>query len=53
VPNAVDEWESRAKAGFRTVERVGHDTSLAVLPRRGIKGHIEIRVFLRGDLNSK
>jgi len=41
----MDEWEGRAKAGFRTVD----DTSLAVLRRRGIKGHIEIRVFLRGD----
>ena len=54
MPNAVEEWKCRAKTGFRgSVERVGNDTSLVVLPGRRIKGQIEIGVFLRRNLNSE
>jgi len=53
MPNIVDEGKSRAKTGFGTVEGVGHDIRLASLGGRRIKAHIEIRVFLSRDLNSK
>jgi hypothetical protein len=53
MPNIMDDGKTRAKTGFGTVERVGHGIRLAILRRRRIKGHIEIRVFLSRDLNSK
>jgi hypothetical protein len=53
MPNIVDERKSRAMTGSGTVEWIVHDTRLAILCGRGIKGHIEIRVFLSRDLNRK
>jgi hypothetical protein len=53
MPNIVDDGKSRAETGFGAVEGVGHDIGLAIVRGRRIKGHIEIRVFLRRDLNSK
>jgi hypothetical protein len=55
MPDAVKERKSRAKIGFRTVERVGHNIGLFVLRGRRIKpeAHIEIGVLLRGNLKSK
>jgi hypothetical protein len=53
MPNIVDDRKSRAMTGSGTVERIVHDSRLAILCGRGIKGHIEIRVFLRRDLNRK
>jgi len=53
VPNALEEWKIRAKIGFRTVERVGHN--IVVLRGRRIKSeaHVEIGVLLRGNLNGE
>jgi hypothetical protein len=57
MPNIVDERKSRAMTGSgysgTTVEWIVHDTRLAILRGRRIKGHIEIRVFLSRDLNRK
>jgi len=53
MPNIVDERKSRAMTGSGTVERIIHDTRLAILRGGGIKGHIEIRVFLSRNLNRK
>jgi hypothetical protein len=55
MPNAMKEWQSRAKVGFRTVERVWNDIGLVVLRGRRIKpeAHIEICVLLRGNLKSE
>ncbi len=50
MPNIVDEGESRAMTGLRTVESIIHDIRLAILCARGIKGHIKVRVFLGRDL---
>ena len=52
MPNIVDEGKSRVMTGSGTVEGIVHDTRLAVLRGRRIKGHIEIGVSLRRDLNS-
>jgi len=55
MPNAVEERKSRAKVGFRTVERVGHNIALVVLHGRRIKSeaHVEIGVLLSGNLNGE
>jgi len=55
VPNALEERKSRAKIGFRAVERVRHDLNIVVLRGRRIKSeaHVEIGVLLRGNLNGE
>ena len=53
MPNIVDERKSRAMTGTSTVELIVHDTGLAIICGRRIKGHIEIRVLLGRNLNRK